>query len=83
MQLQGKKIQNREVRIKRISTKKDAKNVVKKPLDRTSVKFKRTRLSKNAENFQGEIVKSKFQKKVIKLFNLLFSCTSAFNTLYD
>lgn len=66
MQLQGNKIQNREIRIKRIDTKTNSKNMTKVSLNKTPVQFKRTRPSKNITNFQGEKMKSKLQKKVIK-----------------
>lgn len=83
MQLQGKKIQNREIRIKRIDTRTNAKNVFNKSFDKRPVQFKRTKPSFNAKDFQGETMKSKSQKKVIKLLNFCFCffffCKSAFN----
>ncbi|XP_025194332.1 RNA-binding protein 34 [Melanaphis sacchari] len=60
MQIQGKKVQNREIRVKRIETKKNTNKVFnKKPLP-----FKRTKpISKSSQNFQGEIMKPKTLKK--------------------
>lgn len=62
MQIKGKKVQNREIRIKRIETKKNTNKVFnKKPLP-----FKRIiPVNKINQNFQGETMKPKTQKKVI------------------
>lgn len=62
MQIKGKKVQNREIRVKRIETNKNKNKVFnKKPLP-----FKRTKpMGKSGQNFQGEIMKPKMHKKVI------------------
>uniref|UniRef100_A0A2S2P5X4 RNA-binding protein 34 n=1 Tax=Schizaphis graminum TaxID=13262 RepID=A0A2S2P5X4_SCHGA len=61
MQIQGKKVQNREIRIKRIETKKNTNKV----FDKKPSLFKRTKpiISRSSQNFQGEIMKPKTQKK--------------------
>ncbi|CAH1733253.1 unnamed protein product [Aphis gossypii] len=60
MQIQGKKVQNREIRIKRIETKKNTNKVFNK----NPLPFKRTRpMNKSSQNFQGETMKPKTQKK--------------------
>jgi len=62
MQIQGKKVQNREIRVKRIETKKNTNKV----FNGKSLPFKRTRpMNKSSHNFQGETMKPKTQKKVI------------------
>jgi hypothetical protein len=64
LQLDGKKIQNRGIRIKRIDVKPNAiKGFNKQP-----VQFKRTKKvgrMNSGHNFQGETMKPKMQKKVI------------------
>jgi len=63
MQIKGKKVQNREIRIKRIETKKNTNKVFnQKPLPY----LKRTKpVGKSGQNFQGEKMKPKMNKKVI------------------
>lgn len=64
MQLQGKRVQNRELRIKRIETKTNTNNVFNK----NSTPFKRTKpINKNNQSFQGETMKPKSLKKVYYL----------------
>lgn len=64
MQLQGKTIQNREIRIKRIETKTN----INKMINKTPVSFKKTRpVGRNGHQFQGETMKPKMQKQVIFL----------------
>lgn len=61
MQLQGKKIQNREIRIKRIETKTN----INKMTNKTPISFKMTRpTGRNGHQFQGETMKLKMQKQV-------------------
>lgn len=66
IQLQGKRTQNREIRIKRIETKGNVNNVIdKKPVQFNS--YKKTKpIGKSSQNFQGETMKPK-QKKVINI----------------
>ncbi|XP_060859535.1 RNA-binding protein 34-like [Metopolophium dirhodum] len=60
MQIKGKKVQNREIRIKRIETNKNTNKVFNK----RPIPFKRTRpMGKSGQNFQGEIIKPKMHKK--------------------
>lgn len=62
MQLEGKRVQNRVIRIKRIETKKNTNKVFNK----NPLPFKRTKpMSKSGQNFQGETMKPKLHKKVI------------------
>lgn len=68
MQIKGKKVQNREIRVKRIETKKNTNKV----FDKKPSLFKRTKpiVNRSSQNFQGEIIKPKTQKKVrIYLWN--------------
>ncbi|KAL4154533.1 hypothetical protein QTP88_000391 [Uroleucon formosanum] len=60
MQIKGKKVQNREIRVKRIETNKNKNKVFnKRPLP-----FKRTKpMGKSGQHFQGEIMKPKMHKK--------------------
>ncbi|XP_022176435.1 RNA-binding protein 34 [Myzus persicae] len=61
MQIKGKKVQNREIRIKRIETKKNTNKVFNQ---RPSPYLKRTKpIGKSGQNFQGEIMKPKMNKK--------------------
>lgn len=63
MQIKGKKVQNREIRIKRIETKKNTNKVFNQ---RPSPYLKRTKpIGKSGQNFQGEIMKPKMNKKVM------------------
>ncbi|XP_060847616.1 LOW QUALITY PROTEIN: RNA-binding protein 34 [Rhopalosiphum padi] len=61
MQIKGKKVQNREIRVKRIETKKNTNKV----FDKKPSLFKRTKpiVNRSSQNFQGEIIKPKTQKK--------------------
>ncbi|KAL5238759.1 hypothetical protein ACI65C_006169 [Semiaphis heraclei] len=61
MQIKGKKVQNREIRIKRIETKKNTNKVFnQRPLPY----LKRTKpVGKSGQNFQGEKMKPKMNKK--------------------
>lgn len=65
LQLDGKKIQNRGMRIKRIDVKPNAN----KGFNKQPVQFKRTnkmgRINNSSHNFQGETMKPKMQKKVM------------------
>lgn len=61
LQLQGKKVQNREIRIKRI----DTTTVKNQAFNKKPIPFKRTKPAcTNSQNFQGEIMKSKTKNKV-------------------
>lgn len=66
LQLQGKKIQNREIRIKRIETKNNTIKNCNKVVSNVSASFKRKNpVSWNSQKYQGEIVEPKMCKKVI------------------
>lgn len=63
IQLQGKRTQNRVIRIKRIETKGNVNKAVnKKPIQFNSYK-KAKPMGKSSQNFQGQTMKTK-QKKV-------------------
>jgi len=67
MQIKGKKVQNREIRIKRIETNKKNTNKV---FDKRPLPFKRNKpMGKSGQNFQGETMKPKINKKVIIYFS--------------
>lgn len=73
MQLQGKRVQNRELRIKRIETKSNTNNMFgKRPMPFKNTKptpYKKTKpLNKGSQSFQGETMKPKLNKKVIFYF---------------
>ncbi|NP_001156572.1 RNA binding motif protein 34 [Acyrthosiphon pisum] len=60
MQIKGKKVQNREIRVKRIENNKN----INKVFNKRSLPFKRTKpMGKSGQNFQGEIMKPKMHKK--------------------
>lgn len=65
IQLEGKRVQNRAIRIKRIDTK--TKNNTNKVFDRKPLPFNKQKSFGN-QNFQGELMKPKMHKKVLFCF---------------